>query len=133
MARAGARKKVLYVEDEPAVQRLVRFWLEDAGYDVVLAGDGRAGLDAVRADRPDLVVTDALMPEMTGDELVATMKADPDLTDIPIVMATAAASPLRVRRMTELGCVDVVAKPMTEEAFLASVRRALGDDDDPQS
>lgn len=123
---AAARPTVLYVEDEPAVQRLVRFWLEDAGFDVVLAANGREGLEAVRHHHPAVVVTDALMPEMTGDELVAIMKADDDLRGIPVVMATAAASPLRVKRMTELGCVEVVAKPMTEEVFVAAVRRALG-------
>ena len=50
----------MYIEDEPAVQRLVQFWLEDAGLRVLLAGDGLEGLELVRAERPDLVVTDAV-------------------------------------------------------------------------
>ena len=119
-------RKVLYIEDEPAVQRLVRFWLEDAGYEVVLAADGKQGLKAVRDESPDLVVTDALMPEIMGDDLVVAMKTDPELRTIPVIMATAAASPLRVKRMLELGCVDVIAKPMEEQSFIASVRKALG-------
>src|SRR5690606_33275723 len=93
------RRTVVYVEDEPAVQRLVEFWLVDAGFDVTLAGDGAEGLQIIRDMRPDLVVTDALMPNMTGDELVEAMVTDPDLRHIPIVMATAAASPVRVKRM----------------------------------
>jgi CheY-like chemotaxis protein len=124
----GRRKRtVAYIEDEPAVQRLVAFWLEDAGFDVLLASDGAAGLDLVRAERPDLVVTDALMPVMTGDELVEALQADPDLRDIPIVMATAAASPLRVRRMTQLGCRAVIAKPLEEATFLAAIDAAMDD------
>ena len=137
----GRRKRtVAYIEDEPAVQRLVEFWLtdagyavhlavwlEDAGFDVLLASDGAAGLDLVRAERPDLVVTDALMPVMTGDELVEALQADPDLRDIPIVMATAAASPLRVRRMTQLGCRAVIAKPLEEATFLAAIDAAIAD------
>ncbi|MGQ0832349.1 MAG: response regulator [Microthrixaceae bacterium] len=124
----GRRKRtVAYIEDEPAVQRLVAFWLEDAGFDVLLASDGAAGLDLVRAERPDLVVTDALMPVMTGDELVEALQADPDLRDIPIVMATAAASPLRVRRMTQLGCRAVIAKPLEEATFLAAIDAAIAD------
>jgi CheY-like chemotaxis protein len=119
----GAR--VVYVEDEPAVQRLVAFWLEDAGYEVLLAGDGRAGLELIRTERPDLVITDALMPEMTGDELVEALVADPELAGIPIIMATAAASPLRTKKMLALGCVAVISKPMEEEPFLATVREAL--------
>jgi two-component system, chemotaxis family, chemotaxis protein CheY len=119
------KRTVVYIEDEPAVQRLVEFWLSDAGFRVLLAGDGSAGLDLVRAERPDLVVTDALMPVMTGDELVEVLQGDPDLRDIPIIMATAAASPFRVKRMLALGCRAVVSKPMEETSFLAVVEGAL--------
>jgi CheY-like chemotaxis protein len=118
-------KTVVYVEDEPAVQRLVSFWLEDAGFEVVVAGDGAEGMEVIRSIRPDLVVTDALMPVLTGDELVEQLQADPDLRHIPIIMATAAASPFRVKRMLGLGCKAVVAKPMEEESFLAAVHAAL--------
>jgi len=118
-------RTVVYVEDEPAVQRLVAFWLEDAGFRVLLAGDGAAGLALIRAERPDLVITDALMPVMTGDELVEALHHDPDLAHIPIVMATAAASPLRVQRMKSLGCTSVIAKPLEEQTLLAVVAEAL--------
>jgi CheY-like chemotaxis protein len=120
-------RTVVYVEDEPAVQRLVEYWLTDAGYVVHLADDGAAGLELVREVRPDLVLTDALMPVLSGDELVEALQADPELRRIPIVMATAAASPLRVRRMLERGCVAVLAKPLEEEDLLAAVRAALGE------
>jgi CheY-like chemotaxis protein len=122
---AGKKRTVVYIEDEPAVQRLVGFWLEDAGYRVLIAGDGSAGLELVRAERPDLVVTDALMPVMTGDELVEVLQADPDLRSIPIVMATAAASPIRVKRMLSIGCRAVVSKPLDETSFLAAIEEAL--------
>jgi CheY-like chemotaxis protein len=122
----GRRNRtIVYIEDEPAVQRLVEFWLIDAGYDVHLAADGAAGLELVRSVRPDVVVTDALMPEMTGDELVEVLQDDPDLRAIPIIMATAAASPLRVKRMLSLGCRAVLAKPLDEDTFLAAVAGAL--------
>lgn len=122
---ATHRPTVVYVEDEPAVQRLVQYWLEDAGFRVLLAADGAAGLALIQAERPDLVVTDALMPIMTGDELVEVLQSDPDLRRIPIIMATAAASPFRTKRMIELGCQAVVAKPLDEESFLEQVRAAL--------
>ena len=122
-----AGRTVVYVEDEPAVQRLVEYWLLDAGYAVHLAADGAAGLQLVRDVRPDLVVTDALMPVMSGDELVEALRADPQTAAVPIVMATAAASPLRVERMLARGCTAVLAKPLEEASFLAAVRAALGD------
>jgi two-component system, OmpR family, alkaline phosphatase synthesis response regulator PhoP len=122
---AKAAKTIIYVEDEPAVQRLVVFWLEDAGFRVLVAGDGAAGMELIRSTVPDLIVTDALMPVLTGDELVEQLQQDADLRDIPIIMATAAASPLRVRKMMSLGCKSVVAKPMDEESFLDAVYAAL--------
>lgn len=123
---SGSRRAVVvYVEDEPAVQRLVEFWLVDAGYDVILAADGAEGLQVIRDVRPDLVITDALMPRMTGDELVEAIQQDPELNEIPVVMATAAASPLRVRKMEALGCRAVIAKPLEEQPFLDAVRAAL--------
>jgi CheY-like chemotaxis protein len=123
---AGARPSVVYVEDEPAVQRLVEFWLLDAGFQVHLASDGAAGLELVRQVRPDLVITDALMPVMSGDELVDALRSDPALRHTPIVMATAAASPLRIERMLQRGCSAVLAKPLEEHSLLEAVRRALG-------
>jgi CheY-like chemotaxis protein len=116
---------IVYVEDEPAVQRLVEFWLTDAGFRVVLAANGAEGFDLIRSQRPDLVITDALMPVLTGDELVEQLQRDPELRTIPIIMATAAASPLRVRKMLGLGCRAVVAKPLEEATFLEAVRAAL--------
>ena len=123
----GARHTIVYVEDEPAVQRLVEFWLLDAGYTVHLADDGAAGLQLVRDVQPDLVVTDALMPVMSGDELVEALRSDPATATVPIVMATAAASPLRVERMLARGCTAVLGKPLEEASFLAAVRAALGE------
>ncbi len=123
----GRVRTVVYVEDEPAVQRLVEYWLLEAGCAVHLARDGASGLALIRRVRPDLVVTDALMPVMSGDELVASLRADPDLARIPVVMATAAASPRRVERMLALGCTAVLAKPLEETSFLAAVRDALAD------
>lgn len=116
---------VLYVEDEAPLRGLVTYWLEDAGYRVLLAADGAEGLALVRSERPDLVITDAMMPELSGDELVEIMKSDPDLAAIPIVMATAAASPFRVDRMLERGCHAVLGKPLDERSFLAAAAAAL--------
>lgn len=116
---------VLYVEDEAPLRGLVEFWLEDAGYRVLLAADGAEGLELVRSERPDLVITDAMMPNLSGDELVEIIKSDPELRTTPIVMATAAASPFRIDRMLQRGCHAVLSKPLDEESFLAAAAAAL--------
>lgn len=117
--------RVLYVEDELTLHGLVEFWLTDAGFTVELAEDGAEALDMIRSSPPDLVITDAMMPNLSGDELVEIMKSDPQLSHIPIVMATAAASPLRVSRMLERGCSAVLGKPLDEQSFVAAARGAL--------
>lgn len=126
MLVAMARPVVLYVEDEPTLCTLVEFWLVEAGFDVRIAGDGVEALEAIRADRPDLVITDAMMPRMSGDELVEVLRDDPEFATLPIVMATAAASPLRRQRMVERGCFAVLGKPFDEELFVATAWDALG-------
>lgn len=129
-AVADGPPTVLFVEDERALHMLVEFWLTEAGFRVELALDGAEALEKIRTDPPDLVITDAMMPRLTGDELVEIMKDDPELTHIPIVMATAAASPLRVQRMKERGCVEVLGKPLEESSFVGVAKRALGLDAD---
>ena len=117
---------VLYVEDERPLHGLIEFWLTEAGFAVELALDGAEALAMIRSSPPDLVITDAMMPNLSGDELVEIMKSDPDLAHIPIVMATAAASPLRVQRMMERGCTTVLRKPLDEQSFVAAAKEALG-------
>lgn len=117
---------VLYVEDERPLHGLIEFWLTEAGFRVQLAHDGAEALEMIRADPPDLVITDAMMPNLSGDELVEIMKSTDELAHIPIVMATAAASPFRVQRMLERGCSAVLAKPLDEASFVAAAKAALG-------
>lgn len=119
------RRTVLYAEDEAPLRGLVEYWLGDAGYRVLLAADGAEALALVRSHRPDLVITDAMMPNLSGDELVEILKSDPELRGIPIVMATAAASPMRIERMLERGCHAVLGKPLEEGSFLAAAAAAL--------
>ncbi len=117
---------ILYVEDERPLHGLIEFWLTDAGFAVQVALDGAEALEMIRADPPDLVITDAMMPNLSGDELVEILKSDPALAHIPIVMATAAASPFRVQRMLERGCTAVLGKPLDEATFVQAAKRALG-------
>ncbi len=117
---------ILYVEDERPLHRLIEFWLTEAGFQVELAFNGAEALEMIRADPPDLVITDAMMPNLSGDELVEIMKTDEKLAHIPIVMATAAASPFRVEKMLERGCFAVLGKPLDETSFIAAAKDALG-------
>lgn len=81
---------VLVVDDEPSILDIVSMFLEAEGYQVVQARNGREGLDRARAERPDVVISDVMMPLLDGRELCNTIHGDPDLSTIPVIMMSAA-------------------------------------------
>lgn len=107
---------ILVVDDEPNMRFLVRVTLEGAGYDVVEANHGAAALERAQESRPDLVVTDLMMPVMSGRELIDRLRSNPETAAIPILVLSANGS-LRV------GDADaVLGKPFDPDALLQNVR-----------
>jgi CheY-like chemotaxis protein len=88
-----ARGTILVVEDEQPVQQLVADLLADEGYRVLVAGDGAQGLALAHAERPDLVLTDLMMPVMNGVDMCRRLRADARTRRVPIVAMSAAARP----------------------------------------
>lgn len=113
----GDGRKVLVVDDEPDVLLLCRVNLEFEGYDVVEAADGEAALDAIRAERPDVVLLDVMMPKMDGWQVLAAVKSDEDLKHIPIVMLTAKVQDQDQIRGWSEGAADYITKPFSPLAL----------------
>ena len=88
---AEEKKKVVCIEDEPEMIDLVKLILGRKGFDLIGAMGGREGLEAVRRVRPDLVLLDLMMPDMDGWEVYQQMKADEELSNIPVIVVTAKA------------------------------------------
>ncbi len=88
-------KKILVIDDEPDVVTYLTMLLEEQGYETCSAKNGIEGMGKIRAERPDLVCLDLLMPEKTGVKLYHEMRKDPDLKKIPVVMITAFGPPLQ--------------------------------------
>lgn len=86
--------KILVVDDEPDIAELLQTVLEEEGYQVVVAGNGREGLAAVTQSRPDLILCDVMMPLMDGVGLCRAMQAQPDARDIPLVFMSAGRKPV---------------------------------------
>ena len=84
-----ARKRILIVDDEPHITELIRVNLDATGYDVGCAANGREAMERIDAARPDLLIVDVMMPEMDGWELCKTIKDDPEMDGIRIIMLTA--------------------------------------------
>ncbi len=119
----GMSGRILVVEDDPRIAASVRRALAYEGYDVAVATDGRAGLDAARADMPDLIVLDLMLPEIDGLEVCRRIRAAGD--DVAILMLTAKTSvPDRVAGL-DVGADDYLVKPFAYEELLARVRTLL--------
>ena len=114
--------RILTIDDDSAARQMLRRMLERAGYAVDAAGGGADGITRARARRPDLITLDVMMPNMDGWAVLRTLKADPDLAAVPVVMV----SIVEERALaTSLGATDYLTKPVEREALVAAVERLL--------
>lgn len=118
-------KRILVVDDEKHILRLVQINLEKAGYLVVTASNGREALEAVALERPDLVVMDVMMPEMDGLEALQKLKENEQTADIPVVMLTAKAQDADVFQGWQSGADLYLTKPFNPIELLTFVKRIL--------
>jgi two-component system alkaline phosphatase synthesis response regulator PhoP len=116
-------KKILAVDDERHIVRLVEVNLARAGYQVVTAFDGREALLKVEAEKPDLVVLDVMMPYMDGFEVLRNLKANPVTAEIPVIMLTAKAQDADVFRGWQSGVDCYLTKPFNPMELLTFVKR----------
>ncbi len=112
--------RILLVDDVLPVLELQRHYLKRTSCTILTARTGREAVAVCRRDRPDLVLLDAVMPDIDGVEACRLLKADPLLRAIPVILAAAADAADACRAA---GCDDVMVKPVTQEAFLDKVRR----------
>jgi len=116
---------ILVVEDQEEIAALVRFKLRSSGYNVVLAENGKVGVEAAQKNRPDLIILDVMMPVMNGLEALKILKTDPNLKSIPVIMLTAQTSEMEVVRGFEFGADDYITKPFRTQEFIARVNALL--------
>ncbi|AWK89184.1 response regulator [Azospirillum thermophilum] len=116
---------ILVVEDNVLMRKLFIRCLEEAGYSVVEAQDARTVMDLMREVRPDLVVMDILMPDLSGMELIKQIRADSDLAPTPVVAVTNLATPADKRRLADAGFTGHVSKPIKPKEFQGSIAAFL--------
>ena len=116
-------KKILAVDDEKFIVRLVQVTLERQGYQVVTASDGKEALEKVESEKPDLVVLDVMMPYMDGFEVLQTLRRDPATRDIPVIMLTAKAQDADVFRGWQSGVDCYLTKPFNPLELVSFVNR----------
>lgn len=116
-------RKILTCDDEKHIVRLIQVNLERQGYEVITAYNGAECLEKVKEDRPDLIVLDVMMPEMTGFEVLDTLKKDPETESIPVIMLTARAQDSDVLRGWQSGVECYLTKPFNPMELIAFVKR----------
>lgn len=128
------RKKILTCDDEKNIVRLIQVNLERQGFDVVTAYNGRECLERVAEDRPDLIVLDLMMPEMTGFEVLEKLKANPDTEDIPVIMLTARTQDQDVLRGWQAGVECYLTKPFNPIELITFIKRifTVTEQDEPE-
>ncbi len=119
----GARgpAKLLFVEDDPMIQKLIRAALRATPHELHIASDGKEGLALAKSQKPDVIFSDVSMPGMDGFEMGDAVRADPDTADIPIVFMTASVQRAEIRASSLHGATGVLAKPFTMADLRARV------------
>jgi DNA-binding response OmpR family regulator len=117
--------KILVVDDEPDAVELIKFNLKNAGYEVITAADGDEALKKARAQLPNLILLDLMIPEVDGLEVCKILRRDPRVSGIPIIMLTAKAAEIDRVLGLELGADDYVTKPFSPRELVLRIKRLL--------
>ncbi len=120
-----AAVRVLVVDDDPVILELLRINFEIEGFEVFSASDGQEGLERARADRPDVVLSDIMMPRLDGLQLLARLRDDPTTAGVPVVLLSAKAQNAEVQRGLALGADDYVTKPFDPLELIDRVNAVL--------
>ena len=118
-------KRILVVEDQEDNRRILRDLLSSAGYEMAEAWDGKAGVEAAKEQRPDLILMDIQLPLMDGYEATRRIKANPELKGIPIIVVTSYALSGDEAKARAVGCDAYLTKPYRPRQLLAKIREFL--------
>jgi DNA-binding NarL/FixJ family response regulator len=118
-------KKILVIEDEPEMRRNLSTILKMEKFEVLQAENGRAGLEAARAEIPDLIVCDVMMPEMDGHAVVQALRQDTKTMNIPFIFLTAKGEKGDLRSGMNLGADDYLTKPVAKGDLLNAITARL--------
>ncbi|MBD3272201.1 MAG: response regulator [Elusimicrobia bacterium] len=119
---AELKKKILIIEDEADIVNITRFRLQKWGYEVIVATDGKTGIDYAREHRPDLIFLDLGLPVISGHDVCKTIKADPNVQTVPIILFTASTDRIK-RELRELQVEDYIVKPFEPEELKSKVEK----------
>ena len=121
-------KTVLIVEDNELNMKLFHDLLEAHGIDTVQTREGKLAFDMAKEHKPDLIIMDIQLPEISGLEITEKLKQDEELKEIPVIAVTAFAMKGDEKKIREGGCQDYISKPISVSRFIESVKKHLGEE-----
>jgi DNA-binding response OmpR family regulator len=121
-------RKVLVIDDEPFILMMVEDKLQRAGFEVITLSESINAVNVVDKERPDLIILDWMMPEVSGIELCRKLKSEPDLISIPIFMLTAKGQEEDEKLGFKCGVTKYITKPFSPKALLEMVQEELKED-----
>jgi DNA-binding response OmpR family regulator len=119
------KKKILIVEDEPDILKLLTIYLNDSGYEASFAINGKEGLEKATENKPDLILLDYNMPVMNGPEMLENLRSNLELQDIPIIMLTALCDQENIDAVHDYNILDYVPKPFDSIELCEKIENAL--------
>lgn len=120
------RKKILIIEDESDFSTLLRFSLQESGFDVIVADDGKSGLGKAKYEKPDLIILDLGLGDIPGEEICKQMRADESLGKVPIIMLTGKDSDADRIVGKVVGADSYLVKPCDTQVLLNEITRLTG-------
>ena len=121
----AGKKKILVVDDEPNILKLIEFILKNAGYDVVVAANGADCIRKAKAEKPDMIVLDVMMPGMDGFEVARKLTKDAAALSVPILMLSSKAQFEDKMKGIDSGATDYITKPFDKEDLVQKVKECL--------
>jgi DNA-binding response OmpR family regulator len=115
--------RVLVVDDSDVLRKIVSFNLTKEGYVVEEARDGLEGLEKMKSNKPDLVILDVMMPHLNGFEVLKRMRADPELSNVPVIILTAKGGENDAKMALQSGANGFLTKPFSPVKLVEEVRR----------
>jgi len=117
--------KILLVEDEPDIIRLVKFTLEQRNFEVVATSNGLAAIEIASTEKPDLILLDVMMPVINGYETCGRLKKNEKTKSIPVIILSAKAQKKEVDRALRVGAADFIAKPFSPRELREKIEKIL--------
>jgi len=119
------RKRILIIDDDASISKLVSDVLTEEGFTVITAGCGEEGISKVHRSKPNLIILDLRLPDMDGFQICQTLKKDKSISSIPIIMLTVKSAKSSTVAGLEMGADDYIVKPFNEEELVARVKTVL--------